>query len=150
MMRTRTVVLVALAFLALPTVAQEQKVVMTMQLSGEKAETLSSFSWGVSRPAVMTGDAGTVGKSGPGELTFTRPVSQSSGTLLEAYISGKRFSNIVLKAKKKKNKDNGEMYMEVKLVDLLVSSWRVSGTGDDATESTTLAYGGIEYVTIGQ
>ena len=147
-MRTRSVLFIALAVLAVPLLAQEQQLVMTMQLSGEKAETLSSFSWGVTRPMLTPGDAGTVGKSAPGELTFTRPVSQSSGTLLDAYTSGKRFSNVVLKVKKKKNKDNGEMYLEVKLVDLLVSSYRVSGNGDQATETTSLSYSGVEYVTI--
>jgi type VI protein secretion system component Hcp len=144
-MRTRVVAFVTLLILTLPLLAQEPKLVMTLQLSGEKAETISSFSWEVTRPALSSGDAGSVARANLSDLTFTRPVSSPTTSALEACAAGKRFAGAVLKVSGKKEKKD-TVYMEVKLVDVVVSSVRVSGTEGDATETTTLSYAGLEYV----
>jgi type VI secretion system secreted protein Hcp len=116
-----------------------------MQFSSRKPEAISSFSWGVSHPATMTEPGRVTGKADFSELTFTKPVTQLSTTLIEGCATGEHFPSVVIVLKDKKGKD----YLEIKLVDILISSYHLTGEGDDSTETTSLSYGRIEYVLLG-
>src|SRR5436190_3455890 len=140
-MRTRHAMFIALMFLALPLVAQEQTFETTIQFSSEKAEAISSFSWGVSRPGWTTGDGGSAGKAASGDFSFTKAVTQLSNTLFLGCTTGKRFPSVVIKVAAKKGKDKGQQqFLEIKLMDVMVSSVRLSGGEGDPTDTTSLTY----------
>ena len=143
-MRTRNVIFIALMSLALPLLAQEQQFVATIQFSGEKAEEIASVSWGVSPPGLTTGDGGSMGRAGSSDLSFTKPVTQLSNTLFLGCTTGKHFSSVVMKVAKKKGKDQ-QVFLEIKLTDVLVSSYQVNGRGDSTTDTTSLTYANAEY-----
>ena len=146
-MRTRQVMFIALMCLALPLLAQEQQAV-AIQFSGEKAEAISSFSFEVSPPSLTTGDGASTGRAGLNDLSFTKPVTQLSNTLFLACTTGKHFPNVVIQVAKKKGKDKEQVYLEVKLTDVIVSNYRLSGAGDSTTDTTSLTYANAEYTLV--
>ena len=135
-MRTRNaVIFIALVALALPLLAQEQKFETTIQFSNEKAEAISSFSWGVSHPGLTAGD-----------FSFTKPVTPLSNTLFLGCTTGKHFPIVVIRVAAKKGKDKGQQqFLEIKLTDVLVSSFRLSGGEGDPVDTTSLTYASAEY-----
>ncbi len=143
-MRTRTVLfIIALTFLALPLFAQEA----TIQFDGEKAEAVSSFSWGVSQSRLTTGEGGSAGRASMSDFSFTKPVTQLSNSLLLGCTTGKHFTTVVLKVKKK-GKDKNQEYLVVTMSDVLVSSYRVTGGKDEVADTTSLTYGNVEYLIV--
>jgi type VI secretion system secreted protein Hcp len=138
---------IALMSLALPLLAQEQQSVVTIQFSGEKAEAITSFSWGVSPSSLTTGDGASAVRPAPNALSFTKPVTQLSNILYLGCIGGKHFSSVVLKVKKK-GKDQQE-FLVIKMEEVVVSSYQTSGRdGDSTTDTTTLNYANVEYTLI--
>lgn len=139
-MRTRAGIFVAMVCLSLPLLAQEQQFVVTIQFSGEKAETISSFSWGVTSSA---------GRTAFNALSFTKPITPLSSTLFLVCASGKHYPSAVLKVAKK-GKDKEQQYLEIKLVDIVVSGYQVSSAGDSTTDTTSLTYASAEYTLVAQ
>ena len=146
-MRTRhAIIFIALMGLALPLVAQEQKFETTIQFSSEKAEAISSFSWGVSHPGLTTGDGGSAGKAASSDFSFTKPVTQLSNMLFLGCTAGKHFPSVVIRVAAKKGKDKGQQqFLEIKLTDVMVSSFRLSGGEGDPADTTSLTYASVEY-----
>lgn len=145
-MRTRLVLFITLSFLALPLSAQE--IFATIQFPGEKAEAISSFSWGVSQTRSSTGEGGDAGRVVFSDVSFTKPVTQLSGALFLGCISGKHFSSVVVTVAKKKGKDKKEPYLTYTLSDVVVSSYSVSGREGSTTDTITLTYDSIDYTLI--
>ena len=143
-MRTRIVIFIALLFLTLPLLAQEETFEATIQFSGEKAEAISSFSWGVSQSRVTTGEGGSAGRVA-GDLSFTKPVTPFSNVLFLGCTTGKHFPSVIVTVAKKKGKDKGQTYMVVTMSDVLISSWQTSSQGDSTTDTTSLTYANVEY-----
>jgi type VI secretion system secreted protein Hcp len=134
----------ALVGLALPLLSQERQFEATIQFSGEKAEAISSFSWGVSHSRSTTGEGGNTGNALFSELRFSKPVTQLSNTLFLGCITGKHFPSVVITVAKKKGKDKGQQFLVVTMSDVLVSSYQQSGGEGDATDTTSLTYADIE------
>ena len=107
-MRRRAAMLVAVLCLTLPLVAQEPELEVTIQFSGEKAETVSSFSWGVTSTS----------------------------------------RQLVITVAKKKGKGNAQEYYQVRLTDLLVSSFQQSGGDGELKDTISLSFANAEYTLI--
>ena len=133
-MRRRAAMLVAVLCLTLPLVAQEPELEVTIQFSGEKAETVSSFSWGVT--------------STSRQLVITKPVTELSGTLFLACTAGKHLPGVVITVAKKKGKGNAQEYYQVRMTDLLVSSFQQSGGDGELKDTISLSFANAEYTLI--
>jgi type VI secretion system secreted protein Hcp len=148
-MRTRIFVSLILVCIALPLLAdndQQSKFSATLRFGTGKAEPISSFSWGVSNvTSNNTGGGGGVGKALFKDLTFTKGVTQLSQQLFQGCATGQHFPSVTIDVTDKK----GNVFYEIKLTDVLVSSYSVSSGGDLPTETVSLNYGKIEFILIG-
>ena len=141
-MRVRSLVFLCVLFLALPLVAADKKSASGgVSVAGQQIEVLS-WSFGASQPATSTGGGGGTGKVQFQDFHFTSNVSKSSSELFLACAEGRHFPTAVFTAKN----DKGQPYLEVKLTDVLISSYSTSGSGGDVpTEQVSLNYAKIEY-----
>ena len=111
---------------------------------------LLSFSWGHDASYAFTDTGFRAGKSQFQELHVTARVSKASPRLLDAMAKGTHIADAVLYVRKPGAEKGGGEFMQVKLQDVIVSSYQVqpgSPSGGFLVEEVTLAFGrgGMEY-----
>lgn len=105
-----------------------------------------SFSWGVSNSShVGTGGGGGAGKSVPSDFSFQKRLDKASPSLALACATGQHIRLATLQSVRNTDKGNAFTFLVIKLTDLLVSSYSVSGGGDVPTDSFSLNFAKIEF-----
>jgi len=103
---------------------------------------VGAYSYGAQAAVGSGGAAGTsVGKASFDALSFTHKLDRASATLMLALAKGRHFKTAVLTVRKSSTPSE---FLKVTLTDVLVSSVKTSGDGQEAQESVTLVYTRIE------
>jgi type VI secretion system secreted protein Hcp len=129
---------------------------MFMKLEGIKGESkdkshkdaidVLAWSWGVSNAgSAHTGGGAGSGKANFQDLSFTKFVDLSSGSLLLACANGKHISKATLVVRKAG--ENPLEYININLSEVFVTSVHTGGSGgeDRLTENVTLNFGKIDF-----
>lgn len=89
---------------------------------------LESWSWGVSQSGSMAhGGGGGVGKSTAHDINFVSRVNKASSPLAKACFNGDHIKKATLYVRKAGKE--AQEYLVIKLTDVLVSSYQISGAG---------------------
>lgn len=132
-----------------PRVAQGAQVDYFLKLGDIKGEAsdashsgwieIQSFSWGVSQ-TTTTGSASQGRRSRPDDVVVKKILDKASPLLMKAIATGQHFPEVVLAVPQ----PGGSDYFTIKLSDVMVSGYSVSGGGDRPTESLSLNFTKIE------
>lgn len=109
-----------------------------------RGEPVLAFSFGVSNTATIGGGGGGAGKATFQDVAFVKPITASSKEFFLGCATGKHYPTATLEILDSK----GVVVAQVRLTDVLVSSYQVGGGGDSAMESVTLNFVGIDYILI--
>ncbi len=105
---------------------------------------IASWSFGSSNPTSVGSSGISSGReaSAPSvsEIVVTKTQDKSSPKLAEGVSKGKTTQEL-----KKQTTHNGDTYYQVKLTDVMVSSWQTSSGGDRPMESLSLNFTKIEW-----
>lgn len=104
---------------------------------------IESFSWGVSNQGSFAGGGGGgAGKATFQDFHFTKVIDKSSPILMVNTASGKHMKEAILIGMNQ----NGEKFLEIKLTDVLITSYQQSGdTGGPPQDQFSLNFAKIEY-----
>lgn len=104
-----------------------------------------SFSWGLSNQGTFAaGGGGGAGKASFQDVSLTTVANKSSPLLFLACATGQHIKEAILYVRKQGGKQ--QEYYQVKMNDLLVSSYSAGGGGDAAVhDSFTLNFTKIEF-----
>jgi type VI secretion system secreted protein Hcp len=110
---------------------------------------VKTFAWGDGKPGILqtessTGTGGGAGKATVSDIHFTALVSKASPKLMTAAASGKHFKDATISVRAARNKAGKQDYFTIKLSDVLVSSYAVSGSGDTPVDAFDLSFNKIE------
>lgn len=128
------------ATLLLPAVQKVRGAANTADDKHKEWIEISSWSFGASNPTRAGREASTPSVS---EIVVTKTMDKSTPKLAEGVCKGKMTQEL-----NKKTTHNGDQYYVVKLTDVMVSSWQVSGQGSGEpipTESISLNFTKIEW-----
>lgn len=137
------------AFLLLPAIQKVREAATRSQTDDKHKETIEIMSWsfGASNPTSVGSSGMSAGReaSAPAisEVVVTKSMDKSSPMLAKGVSKGKTTQEL-----KKQTTHNGDTYYQVKLTDVMVSSWQVSGQGSGdpvPTESLSLNFTKIEW-----
>ena len=105
---------------------------------------VQSFSTGrVSSQALESGPrTASPALGGPDTLTFTKTVDKASPNLMKASAERRRLQTILIECWKP---GASHAYMEIKLKEVLVSSYQKGGSQQFPTETIKMTYGAIEW-----
>lgn len=108
---------------------------------------IESWSWGASNPSSKSSGGGGTGREAStpsvSEIVVTKTMDKSSPMLTTGVSKGKTKQEL-----NKQTTHNGDTYYQVKLTDVLISSYSVSGHGSGdpvPTESISLNFSKIEW-----
>ncbi len=105
---------------------------------------ISSFSFGAGRGGAQATGGGGAGKTSFSSFTITKPVDKSSATLQMSALTGKHFKEADVFFARKAGKGPQD-YLEIKLTQVLVSSYQTGGSGHGgAIPNETIALDGIK------
>jgi type VI secretion system secreted protein Hcp len=137
------------AALLLPAVQKVRESANRSQASDDKHKEwieVLSWSWGASNPSSVGSTGMSSGREAStpsvSEIVVTKQMDKSTPKLAEGVSKGKTTQEL-----KKQTTHNGETYYQVKLTDVMVSSWQSSG-GDSHSrpmESISLNFTKIEF-----
>ena len=115
------------------------------QASYEGQIEVLSFSWGVSQAAGFSyGEGGGVAKANVQDLSFSFRQCSASPKLMQSCALGKHYDEALLTCLKAAG-EGQEKYLEVKLTDVIVSSYQTGGSGDDMPiESLSLNFAKVK------
>lgn len=134
------------AALLLPAVQKVREAATRSQASDDKHKEwieISSWSFGASNPSSVGSTGMSAGKASYSDLSMTKTTDKSTPMLAKGASKGKAKQEL-----KKQTTHNGDTYYEIKLTDVMVSSWQVSGQGSGdpiPTESISLNFTKIEW-----
>jgi type VI secretion system secreted protein Hcp len=100
---------------------------------------ISSFSFGAGNPATSgSGGGGGAGRTSFSSFTITKPVDKSSPLLQLGDLSGKQYKEADVFFARKTDKGQQD-YLEIKLEQVLIASYKISkGSGGAPTETIVL------------
>lgn len=105
---------------------------------------IASWSFGASNPSSVGSSGMSAGReaSAPSvsEIVVTKSMDKSSPMLAQGASKGKMTQEL-----KKQTNHNGDTYYEIKLTDVMVSSWQTSSSGDRPMESLSLNFTKISW-----
>ena len=108
---------------------------------------IASWSFGASNPSSIGNSGMSAGREAStpaiSEIVVTKSMDKSSPKLAEGVSKGKTTQEL-----KKQTTHNGDTYYQIKLTDVMVSSWQVSGQGSGdpvPTESISLNFTKIQF-----
>jgi type VI secretion system secreted protein Hcp len=108
---------------------------------------IESWSWGESNAGTHgSGSGGGAGKASFQDLNFTAKVNKASASLAQACATGQHIKSAELIARKAGDKP--QVFLKVKLTDVLCSSYQTGGTGRGEvvpTDQVSLNFGRIEF-----
>jgi type VI secretion system secreted protein Hcp len=115
----------------------------------EKQIEVLSFSWGVTNQVVTGGGGGgSTGRASFQDLHFTQKTQSSSPKLLGACASGQHIKEATITFLKK-GTDNPQAFLQIKMTDVLVSSFQTAGAegsdNDVPTDEVSLNFAKFEY-----
>lgn len=104
-----------------------------------------SWSWGVSNAAGYSyGEGGGVSKANMQDLTISYRMCPASPKLMQSCALGKHYDEALLTMLKAAG-EGQEKYLEVKLTDVIISSYQTGGSGDDiAIESASFNFAKVK------
>jgi type VI secretion system secreted protein Hcp len=103
-----------------------------------------SFSWSAAEHGTTAGGGAGAGKVSFQDLHFTKKIDKSSPKLMLACATGEHIREVVLTGEVSGKK--GQKFMEIKLSDVLVSSFNQSGSsGDVPAEKVSLNFAKIAF-----
>lgn len=103
---------------------------------------IESFSWGVSQTGLKSGGGGGAGKASFQDFHFTSKMSKASPLLMLSVATGQHIKNAILIGRR----TDGEKFMEIKLSDVLISSYQDGGNGGTMpTDQFSLNFAKIEF-----
>jgi len=110
-----------------------------------------SFSWGVSQAGGFSyGSGGTSAQANLQDLSVSFRMCPASPKLMAYCASGKHFKTATLSCLRAQG-NSAAMYLEIKLTDVVISSYQTGGSGDDMPiESMSLNFAKIEQNYTGQ
>ncbi len=118
-------------------------------VSGESSDSkhkgdieISSFSFGAGRTQAH-GSGGGAGKTSFSSFTITKHFDKSSALLQKATLGGQHFKEADVFFARKAGKGQQD-YLEIKLTDVLVSSYQTGGQGGGSIPIETIALDGIK------
>lgn len=106
-----------------------------------------SWSWGASNPTTVGGGGAGSGKVSMHDISITKKIDKASPLLYSFAKSGKRVKNMVLTVS-----NGGSDYLKIKMSDVMVSSYGLSGQGNNQPiESVSFNFSKItvDYVVAG-
>jgi type VI secretion system secreted protein Hcp len=114
---------------------------------------IASYSSGVTNSGSQhSGPGGGAGKASFQDIHFTSKVSKASPLLLQACSIGKHFNKATLYVRKSTGDGGQQEYLQIKLEDIIVSSYQVGGANGEGsgehsipTEQFSLNYGKITF-----
>jgi type VI secretion system secreted protein Hcp len=106
---------------------------------------IDSFSWGAAQSGTSAGGGGGgAGKVTFQDIHFTTKLSEASPKLMLACAIGEHIKDVVLTGELSGKR--GQKFLEIKLTDVLVSSYQSGGSsGDIPTDSFSLNFAKIEF-----
>jgi len=121
-------------------------------IEGESADSkhakeipIGSWSWGASNPVSFSGTGGkSSGKVSMGDISVMKSVDKASAKLMELCANGKHIATGVLTCRKSTGDKTPQDYLIVKMTEVYVSSYQISGGGDEPMESVSLAYNEVK------
>jgi type VI secretion system secreted protein Hcp len=106
-----------------------------------------SFSWGASQSGSLAfGGGGGAGKVQFQDFHFTTQSSKASPKLMLACATGEHIKKAELFCSKVDNDRSGFEFMKLTLSDVLISSYNQSGSGENPTESVSIAFAKVEFI----
>jgi type VI secretion system secreted protein Hcp len=104
-----------------------------------------SWSWGVSNPVSLAGSGAGQGKAHFHDLSFTHKIDKASPALMQACATGVHLKEATI-THRKAGKGQQE-FLVIKLNDVIITALGDLDTGDDSTETVSLAFAkiGVEY-----
>jgi type VI secretion system secreted protein Hcp len=120
----------------------------SQQREFEKWIEVSSFSWGVSNAATISGATGGAGagKAQFQGFNFNTNTSKASPKLMVGCASGQHFQKAQLFVRKA-GADQGFVFIKYTLADVLVSSYQTGGTENASpTDQFSLNFGAVEFI----
>lgn len=110
---------------------------------------VESFSWGMSNPVTSrSSGGGGAGKVSLQDFHFRKTYDKASPKLFEAVATGKHLTGGILKVDKTPVDGAPSSFYQIKLSDVLVSSYQTSGnTGSGVGNDSSLRFGKIEWLT---
>lgn len=103
-----------------------------------------SFSWGLSNAGTFsTGGGGGAGKANFNDISFQMNVNKASPLLFLACATGQHIKEAVLFVRKQGGKQ--QEYYQIKMSDLLVSSYQAGAGGETVSDSFSLNFTKIEF-----
>ncbi|MCF3947620.1 type VI secretion system tube protein Hcp [Acidiphilium sp. AL] len=112
---------------------------------------LNSVQWGVGRGVAMQSGSGEGRESSLpslSEVTVTKDYDVSSPDLLKEGLSGGAKDVDIVFTRTNKSGSGVDKYLEVKLKDVIMSGLSMSSGGDKPSESLSLNYSSISFVSI--
>jgi len=127
---------------------------MFLKLDGVKGESadhkhkgdieISSFSFGTSNVGSQAhGGGGGAGKTSFSSFTITKPVDKSSPLLQKAAVGGQHYKEADIFFARKAGKGQQD-YLEIKLTDVLISSYQTGGSGGGVIPTEKISLDGIK------
>jgi type VI secretion system secreted protein Hcp len=106
---------------------------------------ITSFRWGESLPMATESRPGaTAGRVAMENFFFSAPVSKASPKLMQSVADGSHFDEAVFTVRDT-HRENQPVIMEVKLQDVIITSYHVSGISERPIEDFSLDFGKITY-----
>lgn len=132
------------ASLLLPAVQKVRGAANTADDKHKETIEIASWSFGASNPTSVGSTGMSSGREAStpsvSEIVVTKTMDKSSPKLAEGASKGRTTQEL-----SKKTTQGGETYYEVKLTDVMVSSWQTSSSGDRPMESISLNFTKIEW-----
>jgi type VI secretion system secreted protein Hcp len=135
------------AALLLPAVQKVRGAANTADDKHKETIEIASWSFGASNPTSVGSTSMSSGREAStpsvSEIVVTKSMDKSTPKLAEGVCKGKTTQEL-----KKQTNHNGDTYYEIKLTDVMVSSWQTSSggsTGDRPSESISLNFTKISY-----
>jgi type VI secretion system secreted protein Hcp len=104
-----------------------------------------SFSWGVSQAGGFSyGSGGTSAKANVQDLSISFRLSDASPQIMQACATGKHLDEALLSCLRSDGTTQSK-YLEIKLTDVVISSYQTGGSGDDMPiESISLNFAKVD------
>jgi type VI secretion system secreted protein Hcp len=99
-----------------------------------------SWSWGITQTGTMAyAGGGGGGKANVSDFSFMKRLDAATSRLKDSIQKGEHFKTAGLTARKAGGKQ--EEYYKLSFWDVLVSSWQISGSGEEPMESVSINFG---------
>ncbi len=108
-------------------------------------EAISAYQFSVMTTVSTGGGGAGAGKATFNDVTFIKPVTPMSQELFLACATGKHIPQVTIEVSSVNAKGQKTQFLEIKLMDVIVSSYSSSGGGDVPVDSVSLNFASMTY-----